>query len=275
MIKQHYSTNFTLKYNPLDETVEFSDAILQEKHEEKIAALYLELREEYNRASLSYINCLPPNILKNPIKGLNVITFNKNGLDYSPLIRIRIAYFEVIDWISIVERDIKKVKMYFKASLDSGRMQMKEIEEKMKNAEIEDLIRVESDKVIWESWLYSYINFGKTNNHVFRLFENELPTGLVYLIRQRNTNYFKIGWTENKKGFTEKQSVENRISSLQTGNPNPLDIVGFFRASSTKTEKTVHSIFALKRQTGEWFLLNDSDCQNILDDNWRINNNVF
>jgi hypothetical protein len=99
--------------------------------------------------------------------------------------------------------------------------------------------------------------------------------GLIYVIRQRNSNNFKIGWTEQKKGMNEKQSVKNRVAGLQTGNPEPLDIVGFFRASGTKTERALHSLFDSKRRTGEWFLLDQTDWQNILSDDWRISKNIF
>jgi hypothetical protein len=145
----------------------------------------------------------------------------------------------------------------------------------MEHAKTDALNRSESDKEIFSNWLFSYRNYEKTKNHIFQLFLDETPVGLIYVIRQRNSNNFKIGWTEQKKGMNEKQSVKNRVAGLQTGNPEPLDIVGFFRASGTKTERALHSLFDSKRRTGEWFLLDQTDWQNILSDDWRISKNIF
>lgn len=290
VIRKHYSSDFAKKYHLIREAVKLFESAFdgqkdktkyntyksfQEKHSEEIEKLYIERDGEYNRASLSYINCLPPNFLKNPIKNHDVLLFDKYGLKYSPQIRFRIAYFTKEDWVFIVERDLQKAKNLHKHELDKMIMSITDIERMMKDAESDSLDRTESDIEIWNNWLYSYRNFEKTNNHIFRLFNDDTTFGLIYVIRQRNTSYFKIGWTEKKNNSTDKQAVENRISSLQTGNPEPLDIIGFFKASGTKTEKTLHKIFESKRRTGEWFLLTDSDWQNILNDDWRISNNIF
>lgn len=290
VIQKYYSPSFSDKYKLLDETVEMFESAFngekdkekyktyeafQEGHSEEIDNLYKAKDNEYVNASLGYINCLPPKFLKNPIAKSDVVLFDDYGLRYSPLIRIRIAYFTETDWIFIVERDLQKAKQLYKSEIDRDIRKTTDIERMMKDAETDSLDRTESDKTIYNNWLYSYRNYEKTNSHLFQLFTDETLVGLIYVIRQRNSNNFKIGWTEKKKAMTEKQSVESRVSSLQTGNPEPLDIVGFFRASGTKTERTLHSHFDSKRKTGEWFSLSDNDWQNILNDDWRIGNNIF
>lgn len=290
VIQNHYPKDFWEKYEIPEETMEWEyDAssskieeltssdwnAFRDKHYESIHKLIREKIAWYEQASLSYINCLPPKFLKNPLKCSRVVDFDEYGLRYSPKLKIRMAYFTASDWMFIVERNKQKVIESYKYELKIGVMTYAKIDRLMKDSETDTLDRAESDKTIWNNWLFSYRNYEKTNSHIFKLFDEETIVGFIYIVRQRNTSYFKIGWTEQKKGLTDRQSVENRVSSLQTGNPEPLDIVGFFRASGTKTERTLHNYFDTKRRTGEWFLLSDSDWQNILNDNWRIKNNIF
>ncbi|HMZ93430.1 MAG: GIY-YIG nuclease family protein [Chitinophagales bacterium] len=290
VICKHYTNDFAKKYNLQKQVFKLFELASdgqkdkvksntyessQEEYFEENDKLYSEKEKEYNMASLSYINCLPPKFLMNPLKESNALLFDDFGLKNSPFIRIRIAYFTKSDWIFIIERDLQKAKELFKHELDRGHLTIDEIKRILKDAESDTLSRSESDREIWNNWLYSYKKFKKNNNHIFRLFEEDTTVGLIYIVRQRNTNYFKIGWTERKNNSTDKQAVEIRISSLQTGNPEPIDIVGFFKASGTKTERTLHRIFESKKRTGEWFLLTDSDWKNILNDDWRISNKIF
>lgn len=290
VIRNHYSNDFSNKYKVLNEAVELFESAsegqlniaeylvyeaFQEKHSEEIEALVVERAEEYNKSSFSYINCSPPKFLRNPIRHPDSLRFENGRLRFSPHIRIRIAYFTERDWIFIVERDVQKARVLYKSELDGGRYRNDDIERMMTEAETDTLIRAESDGEIWNNWLYAYNNYEKTNSHVFRLFEDNPVVGFIYIIRQRNSNYFKIGWTEKKNHASDRQAVENRVSSLQTGNPEPLDIVGFFKASGIKTERTLHALFEPKRRTGEWFLLTETDWQNILNDDWRISKSIF
>lgn len=290
VIKNHYSENYFEKYKILSKVVELFEAAFdghnnelkyeaystfQEKHSKEIENLYAERDSEYTRASSSYINCSPPKHLRNPISENNVLGFYQNRLRYSPHINIRIAYFTETDWIFIVERDINKANQLYKSEQKKGIYSFTDIKKMMTDSEKDTLERAESDKTMWNNWLYSYKNYEKTKSYIFSLYGETSNTGLIYIIRQRNTNFFKIGWTEEKIGMTKKQSVEKRISSLQTGNPYPLDIVDYFSASSRKTEKTLHLYFDSKRKTGEWFELSDKDLQNIINDDWRINKNIF
>jgi len=290
VIEKYYSPEYYSKYALISEAIVLFEAAyrgerddqkineyfeFQDKNSYKIECLFEERENEYKNASLNFINCLPPRFLENPIENNDVILYSDFGIRYSPNIKIKIAYFTDTDWIFIVERDLKKARDFYRSSTERGFMKLSDIDKMMKDAELDTLNRSESDKIIWEKWLYSYRNFEKTNSIIYGLFDENISQGLVYLIRQRNSNYFKIGWTEKKNGITEKQSVENRISSLQTGNPEQLDIVGFFKASGIKTEKTLHTYFDSKRKTGEWFNLTETECQNILNDDWRISKNIF
>lgn len=230
--------------------------------------------ESYEKASLEYINCLPPNFLKNPFKE-SVVVFNDWGPWIMPKLKLEIGYFTKTDWICIVERDMNKFRTMHKIEIDKRLMTEKDIQLIFEKYGEDSLQRAESNKKIFNNWLYSYKKYEQTQNHIFRLFDNEVRVGFIYIIRQRNTSFFKIGWTEKKETLTFKESVEKRVASLQTGNPEKLDIIGYFRASSIKTEKTIHEKFKKKRKTGEWFLLSENDYQNILNDDWRIANNIF
>ena len=79
--------------------------------------------------------------------------------------------------------------------------------------------------------------------------------GYVYLICDSKNEYYKIGVTTG--------SIENRIKKLQTGNGTELHIVSWYEAPYPfKLEKLLHSKFALKRESGEWFSLDTADVLN-------------
>lgn len=290
VIEKHYSEKFFEKYQLLDdaegimkliseyENQEVNDIEVEnffEKHSDEINTLYKTKEQEYQNASLSYINCYPPKFLKNPFGVEKTFEIDDIGLRYSPYIRVLIGYFTSEDWLFIVERDFEKVKNLYKMELSRRSMNDDDIKRLLKDSEKDSLKRAESNQEIFANWLYSYKNFEKTNDHIFKLFPDEVSLGLIYVIRQRNSNFFKIGWTEQRRGESENQTIEKRIAALQTGNPHPIDLEGYFKASGRKTEKSIHLYFYSKRKTGEWFLLDEKDLQNILSDDWRINNNLF
>ena len=241
-----------------------------------VAKLYYsdELNDStYEGASMNYINCLPPKFLKDPIT--KRIIFNKLGPMFAPTLNVEIAYFNQSDWVLIAERNEKQYREMHKHEIERGIITKSDIDRVFKHAETDTLQRAESDKEIFNEWLFSYKEFDRTQKHVFSLFDNDHAIGLVYVLRQRNTNKFKIGWTEKKEGQSIKESVESRVAQLQTGNADPIDVVGYFKASSVRTEKAVHEKFEEVRLTGEWFRLTDKDCENILSDDWRVSNNIF
>ena len=80
-------------------------------------------------------------------------------------------------------------------------------------------------------------------------------TILVYVIQMGDTNYYKIGITNN---------LNNRLRSLQTGNPLPLHAIatiqlncqGYTRTPEWLTrqlEKELHEYFCYCQAVGEWF----------------------
>ncbi len=227
-------------------------------------------RTKYQMASLDYVNCHPPKHLKDPFIHRFKIKPSGFGIEYAPQIKIRAAYFTKLDWLLIVDRSQKKLEEYYK---NDESMTISKIKTMLKEAENDTLNRAESDKDLWNKWLYNYKNYN--NKSIYKLLKDDNPKGLVYLVRQRNSNNYKIGWTKKKASLSDRQVVEQRISSLQTGNPEPIDFIGCFIASSPKTEKTIHEYFKTKRKTGEWFLLTEDDCNKILSDDWRIQNNIF
>lgn len=81
-------------------------------------------------------------------------------------------------------------------------------------------------------------------------------SGFVYVVR--SGKFFKIGFTN--------QSIEKRISTLQTGSPSPKILVLHFEAENPSIlEKELHGKFKNKRIDGEWFALADSDIDELSD----------
>lgn len=72
----------------------------------------------------------------------------------------------------------------------------------------------------------------------------------VYFIQQGRDSLFKIGYSEN--------GVDDRLKSLQTGNPKKLRVFGQieYKPNSQDKEQAFHKQFAQYRAEGEWFCLN-------------------
>jgi hypothetical protein len=67
----------------------------------------------------------------------------------------------------------------------------------------------------------------------------------IYLIKENDTNYYKIGVT--------KQPIYNRIKQLQTGNAHQITLVDFYETAYKKVEKFLHGKFKKYKVGGEWF----------------------
>ena len=117
-------------------------------------------------------------------------------------------------------------------------------------------------------WKHQFAKYDTTGEHVYSLYDSEPTKGHIYLMRDENTTSVKIG-------FTSKPDIGARQSSLQTGNPGRIEVLGSFRCSSRKTEKVLHEMFSEHRLRGEWFDLSEHQVDSILDKQWRIENHVY
>lgn len=198
------------------------------------------LVEAYKEACLGYYGSLPPTIISNPLS-LSDPEGWKIGGGIADRFNISITrfWFTVRDWESIVIK-----------------------------GERDNLQRCESSEYYWERWKHQFSAFEVTNNHHFSLFNNKQKKGFVYLINQKDTPLYKIGFTTDK-------DIEKRKKGLQTGNANLLEIMGYFPCSGVKVEGNLHKIFSSQRLQGEWFELENDEVHNILNEKWRILNNIF
>lgn len=86
--------------------------------------------------------------------------------------------------------------------------------------------------------------------------------GYIYIIREKETDYYKIG-------FTQDSDATKRMLNLQTGNSTVLELIGTFYIYSFKTEHELHKYFSEQHIHGEWYKLSHEDVQNILSEEWR------
>lgn len=70
--------------------------------------------------------------------------------------------------------------------------------------------------------------------------------GLVYLIKMKNYNFYKIGHTT--------RSIETRLDELRTGNPEPLELIKSYKTNNyIKLENWLHRQYKINKKEGEWF----------------------
>lgn len=88
--------------------------------------------------------------------------------------------------------------------------------------------------------------------------------GYVYLLMSTDSDgekeLFKIGITTN--------SIDLRIKSLSTGNPNKITLIHHYETERYKEiEKTLHRLYSSKRTTSdnEWFFLSDDEVSSFPD----------
>lgn len=130
--------------------------------------------------------------------------------------------------------------------------------------------RAESDEALRQKWFHTLELYPTRRSHIFGIFGAEVQMGFVYIFKGEELGRYKIGFTTNENSFARK-------GSLQTGSAERLIPIGYFRAASDKTEKTVQKFFEAKRVRpgGEWFALTEEDIANLLNEEWRIRNNIF
>ena len=77
----------------------------------------------------------------------------------------------------------------------------------------------------------------------------------VYLIFNKSLNHYKIGIATN---------VKDRLSKLQTGNSNQLELICAIPTyEARKLEKSLHDKFSDKKVILEWFSLSNEDVEYI------------
>lgn len=130
------------------------------------------------------------------------------------------------------------------------------------------LLRAESDTVMWQRWKQTFELADSGGNHVFEMFATSSAKGYVYVIQQGDADLYKIGWTSDSE-------INRRLASLQTAASEKLSLVGSFSASSQQTEKSLHRLFAPFRHRREWFRLSDEQVAQLLDEKWRIEQQIF
>ncbi|THI87138.1 MAG: GIY-YIG nuclease family protein [Nitrospira sp. CG24A] len=73
----------------------------------------------------------------------------------------------------------------------------------------------------------------------------------VYFVIDRSSSQIKIG---------RSKDVPKRVRTLQTGNPNPLELMGWVLSGhDTSTERTLHKRYGAKRGSGEWFSITQDE----------------
>jgi len=207
-------------------------------------------KETYHSACVDYYGSLPPEIMNDP-KPLS----EKNTT-------IRKSW-----WVDDQRNYHSYPKFYFNIKVNRFYFTYSDWEHIVIKQEKDSLLRVESSEDLWVKWKHQFATFDETKSNIYSIFNNEVTKGKVYLIKQGEEDLYKIGYT---KGDENK-----RVSQLQTGNPQKLEIVGSFQCTGQKTEKTLHSLFSKQCKMLEWYSLSQQDLKNILDPSWRVSNNIF
>jgi hypothetical protein len=91
-----------------------------------------------------------------------------------------------------------------------------------------------------------------------RYTDNEIcaPNSLIYVIGNKVLSKDQVG--NFKVGRSTSETFENRIKSLQTGNPNDLTVYLVATVNNPKMESICHKELSkigtgIKKQKGEWF----------------------
>jgi hypothetical protein len=246
ILSQYYPDNYKEKFN-------LEDIDDEDEYESKKATAL----EHYFSVSEKYTGSLPPEFLKNPYRDpdSNLADYDNDwGLFPNCKFSIVISYFNILDWIIIVERSKEKLKEFHKYSLETNGMTMKEIEDIIAKADVDTLQRAESNTEMWQKWKHTFENFEIRKTFTYSLIPVEkIGNGFIYLFQTESKEATKIGWTTKPS--------ELRKSGLQTGNHEHLIERGYFAASGRKTEDVLHKMFEHKhtRQGGEWFNLTETD----------------
>lgn len=140
----------------------------------------------------------------------------------------------------------------------------------LENGDPVKLVQAGSDSELWQKLLHTFEMYPTRRSHIFSTLGEEVRMGYVYLFRGEESGHHKIGFHTGANPY-------GRQGSLQTGSAERLIPIGNFRVASQKTESIIKRFFESKRvrPNGEWFALTEEDVANLLDEDWRIRNNLF
>lgn len=259
IIENIYSSNFEEKYS-------FEKI---EDNVEKQRELLLERNSEYEKASQNYLSSPPPKELPNPFKENISIRSYRDFRSVFPKIAIKTSYIRDTDWVAIVERDIEKMKEFYGYNTGKSQFSLKDLKRKLKLAGTDKMMRGESEANPLKIWKDMFEDPKNGDDNLFDPIGDDLEGGFVYLLKEENNSFYKIGYTHTESG------VPSRKSGNQTGNPRNLILKGYFSVSSKKTESKLHDYYDAARKEGEWFELSKQQAENILDQKWRRENHFF
>ena len=138
----------------------------------------------------------------------------------------------------------------------------------IKQGKDDPLMRTESDVGLWQRWKQTFEMAHLGGSHIFEIFASPRNPGFVYVIQQGEADIYKIGWTADA-------DIGRRLAGLQTASPEKLSVVGSFTGSSRQTEATLHRLLAQHRQRGEWYRLTGDQVKQVLDEQWRCEQQIF
>nr|WP_044200987.1 GIY-YIG nuclease family protein [Oscillochloris trichoides] len=84
-----------------------------------------------------------------------------------------------------------------------------------------------------------------------------MQNGYIYIIKEINEDYYKIGLT--------KDEPMKRLKQLQTGNVRTLKLVAYFYVKNTrKVESFLHAFLGVYHVRGEWFSIPEYEVSNLI-----------
>lgn len=114
--------------------------------------------------------------------------------------------------------------------------------------------------------IFEQIGVDMNFNVIDFLIKNNIntQTSNLYIIRQKDTNFFKVGITTD---------IEKRFSAIQNGNPADLEIKyneNFFLCETI--EKNIHKHLELFHVRGEWFQMTPNKLKQLIE---KLENLIF
>lgn len=90
---------------------------------------------------------------------------------------------------------------------------------------------------------------------------------LIYLIRQDQSDFYKIGITSN---------IKQRIKSIQTGCPNRVEVLATFESKYARNiEGFLHRVWHHLNTNGEWFQLGKDELKEFIPLCKKMNENLI